>query len=139
MGARISAFDAVGKRKSIKVEIEPDSTALLISSEPVGLSLIHLTTSPATAGLRFDFEQPQGEPVDMAAVGSGGNRPLGDAFIVRPEDAIGLPNAFPGGRSSGEPGIYLWWLPGGGALGTQESTELTPEERARLKALGYLQ
>jgi choline-sulfatase len=44
-----------------------------------------------------------------------------------------------GRNLSGEPGVFIWWLPGDPAIPARPVSELTPGERQKLKALGYIQ
>jgi hypothetical protein len=121
------------------IRLADDMTAFHFEIRPWQQQIVLFDTEPAKARIRFDIRGSGKEVGDMVYTGIRGTAPLGEAFTLDRDTAFGTPEAFDANRRAGVPGVYVWWLPGGEATGARETTELTPEEIKRLKALGYIQ
>jgi len=125
--------------KNITVEMEPDSTAFTVEAQVGGVHVVHFETEPRNAGLEIEIEAGAGAVADSVFTGATAVRPGGGVLSLRPADAHGLPVAFESHRNSSTPGVFVWWLPGSGTYRPGKVSDLSPEEKQRLKALGYIQ
>jgi hypothetical protein len=116
-----------------------DSTAFDIKVQPKRQQIMVFDVSPADATLRFEIKTEGQVGPDFVGVGSRERRNLDEAFDLTPQMASGFPDEFDADRRSGGIGAYVWWLPGQQMVSAREAARLTPEERRRLKALGYIQ
>jgi hypothetical protein len=124
---------------TLAITVAEDSASLHIESEPEDLDLLLFEIIPADTPVRFHIESSGDAAPPYANVGDSANVPLGDTFTLRPSDAIGLPGDFEAARRTKAAGVHLWWLSGEEMAQQGRTTELTPEEIKRLKALGYIQ
>jgi arylsulfatase A-like enzyme len=125
--------------KNIEVEMESDSTAFDVRAKVGGIHVVHFETQPRNARLDIEIQVDESTPVDSVFTGPTMLKPVGEVISVRPADAYGLPQAFESRRLADLPGIFIWWLPGSGRTQAGKVTDLSPEERQRLRALGYIQ
>jgi arylsulfatase A-like enzyme len=136
-------FTDVGTRvrieKNIRVDIGSDSTYMLLESQVGGAHVIHFDTRPAEAKIAFSITGKTQGISDVIRVGTSGAKTLGESFEVVPSEAYGLPDGFAHYGTSDAPAAFLWYLTGSKTVRPTEATRLTPEERKRLKALGYIQ
>jgi hypothetical protein len=121
------------------LEMSEDSTSFHLEVSPKGQQVVLFTTDPADAEVRFEIEAQGEAGSGPVHTGGGGTEPMGQVFAMTPGQALGIPDAFDEFRSSGRPGACVWWLPGKHTVQSRETTTLSPEERKRLKALGYIQ
>jgi arylsulfatase A-like enzyme len=121
------------------VGVSGDSTAFQFDIRPAHQQIVLFDTQPAKARVRFNIKGSGEEIGDVVYTGIRDTAPLGKAFTLDREGAFGTPEIFDVNRRGGVPGVYVWWLPGGEVTKPRETTELTPEEIKRLKALGYIQ
>jgi choline-sulfatase len=137
-GDRLTQVERLVAGGEFALEIPEDSTSFHVEVSPKGQQIVLFTTEPTGAEVHFEFEAGKAVSEGQIHTGSGDTRPLGRAFTMTPGEALGIPEAFDGLRTSGAIGACLWWLPGRRAVKSRE-TALSPEERKRLKALGYIQ
>ena len=137
-GARLTHVSVYAKGKSVSVELSPDSTSFAVETRPERVSLVHFGVTPTVVGVRIRVGTEDGKSPPNVVAGPAGTRPLGEAFVLRPDDVLGVSERFHLDRVQMASGAYVWWLPGE-AMMPSKQTDLTPEEKKRLKALGYLQ
>jgi hypothetical protein len=137
-GQRIVKVDRLVAGGEFVLEVAGDSTSLHLEVVPKLQQVVIFDTEPQDAVARFDI-RISGAPPEDAYVGRRGTRPIDRQFDLTNKDALGCPDAFDLNRLARRPGVYIWWLPGMRATAAGESATLTPEERNRLKALGYIQ
>jgi choline-sulfatase len=125
--------------KNITVDVGKDSTYVVIESHVGGSHVIHFETDPPEGSVAFTITGNSPGISDTVWVGRAGSSRLGAKLEVRPEDAYGAPAGFQNYRTSDRPAAYIWYLGGARRAGPREATTLTPEEKKRLKALGYIQ
>ncbi len=116
---------------------ENDGT-LTVESQPAGINLLSLDCIPQDAELAFRFDV-EGKGARNIFVGRNGRRAIGTTFKLNPMEATGLPEEFTNYRKSKQSGVFIWWLPGRRELRQRTSYHLSPQEKKRLKALGYVQ
>jgi arylsulfatase A-like enzyme len=121
------------------IRLSDDRTAFHFGIRPWQQQIVLFDTEPPRARIRFDISGSGKELGDVVYTGIRGTVPLGKAFTLDRDAAFGTPEVLDTNRRAGLPGVYVWWLPGGKATVARETTELTPEEIQRLKALGYIQ
>ncbi len=137
-GHRIVKVDRLVAGGEFVLEVAGDSTSLHLEVVPKLQQVVLFDTEPQDADVRFDI-RTSGAPPEDAYVGRRGTRPIDRQFDLTNKDALGCPDAFDLNRLARRRGVYIWWLPGMRATAAGESATLTPEERNRLKALGYIQ
>jgi arylsulfatase A-like enzyme len=137
-GARLTMLERHVGGGEFSVEINEDSTGFRIEVVPLKQQIVFFDIDPADAAIQVRMA---GGPDVQAVVhsGAGGVIQMGATFILEPDHAMGLPQTFDPNRAMATPGAYVWWLPGGGTGVTTRSSELTPDEKQRLRALGYIQ
>jgi hypothetical protein len=121
------------------VDMRDDGKAF--SLEASGQDLNPLFFSPDPPGTRIKIlVTATGEDTPaFVHVGESGTMPMGGELILSPGDAIGLPRDFRPAGVSDRPGAFIWWFPGEGPASGSEAVDLTPEQKQRLRSLGYIQ
>jgi arylsulfatase A-like enzyme len=138
-GQRFVTVERLVSGGDFELEISGDSSSFHVKANPKGQQIILFTAEPEDAVIRIEVDV-EGEGVsDLISAGSAGIYSAGDVFALSRDEALGLPDAFDEYRRSKTAGACVWWLPGRPAREAGETTRLSPEERQRLKALGYIQ
>ncbi len=136
--ARLTKLDRLVAGGDLSVEINEDSTGFHADVVALKQQILLFDVDPEDAGIRLKIVGGPGmAPVIHSGVGE--VLPMGTGLRLTPKLAMGLPGAFDADRGRAEAGAYVWWLPGEKAGATARSTELSPEEKQRLRALGYIQ
>jgi arylsulfatase A-like enzyme len=137
-GSRFTRVDLLASRGEFEARIDDDENTLFVRSNPRDLNLLIFGTEPDDVEIRFTVRVDQGD-ADSVYVGKGGSAPTEDVFRLSRSIAFGLPENFEKAAESQEPGAFIWWLPGGKVDGRAQRRDLSPEEKQRLKSLGYIQ
>jgi hypothetical protein len=138
-GQRFVTVERLVSGGDFELEIPADSASFHVEVSPKGQQIILFTAEPEDAAITFKIEV-EGEGIsDLISAGSAGTYSAGDMFTLTRDEALGLPEAFDEERRTKTAGACLWWLPGRSTMEAGETTRLSPEERQRLKALGYIQ
>jgi choline-sulfatase len=138
VGGRIADVDTVMGGDDLKVEAAEDGSAVTIKADSRGMRMVVLETQPAGVPVEFEVRvRGEGGPGSVL-VGKAGSRRLG-SFTLTQQEAEGLPATFEDARKSRTPAVCIWWMAGEPMRRPVLGTSFTDEERARLKALGYLQ
>lgn len=132
---RVSRLVAGGE---LAIDVSEDSTSMRIEVSPKRQQIILFDTEPPDARIQFAVTAEGGQGFAPVFTGTG-TKPLGEGFALTRGEALGAPKAFDEFRSTGRTGAFVWWLPGREIGGPRETTTLSPEERQRLRALGYIQ
>ncbi len=124
--------------RNLKVEVSDDSASIDIESTVGGPHFVLFDTQPEDAQVSFTVSSETRGGPNSVRVGRAERRPVDSPMTLTRQEAHGIAAAFAAHRPEDGPGVYVWWLPG---VRTQkpERAELTPQERKRLKALGYIQ
>ena len=139
-GGRVSQIGSIaGLQKNLSVDVTDDSTSISIRDKVKGMHVVYFDTEPPDAAIEIIITRSSGTGPTVMHVGPSAKEQMGQSLSLRPKDADGLAAAFREKRFSGEAEAYLWWLPGKGLEVAREKRSLTPEEKKRLKALGYIQ
>jgi choline-sulfatase len=128
-----------GLEKNLSVDVTEDSTSMNILDKVRGMHIVYFDTEPHDAAIEVTITRTSGSGPTVVHVGPSGQKQLGEKLSLRPQDASGLAAAFEDKHFSGESEVYMWWLPGRALEVAREKRSLTPEEKRRLKALGYIQ
>ncbi len=137
-GGRLRELKRLVAGGEVSIEINEDSTGFHVDVVPLKQQILLFDIDPEDAAIRMKIAGGPGMP-SVIHSGVGEALPMGTSFGLTPNRAMGLPEAFDANRAQAAPGAYVWWLPGDPAGATARSTELTPEEKQRLRALGYIQ
>jgi choline-sulfatase len=138
-GQKFAAVERLVSGGDFNLEISADSTSFHVEVSPKGQQIILFSTVPEEAPVRFEFDvEGEGAPSPIH-VGHEAGRKAGDVFTLKPEEAYAVAETFDDLRRQGDAGACVWWLPGSREARTGETTRLSPEEKQRLKALGYIQ
>jgi hypothetical protein len=142
-GARISGVQRFATKANIKADVSvtmrSDSTGFSFKAVGQDLNPLLFDSEPRTSRVRFKVTGTGEDTPSQVYVGESGMMPMGEEFVLGPDQALGLPGDFKASRLSGRPGAYIWWFPGEGMTIEREGLELTPEQKQRLRALGYIQ
>ena len=136
IGARVS--DLV-TRVVKRAEQERAGVPLHIEAKPRVQQIFLFDTEPEDADIRFNVRISGDDAPQVIHIAGRNTAPAGTAFDLTAKDAFGIPDGFGENRESRRAGVHVWWLPGKEMEKAHEASRLTPEERARLKALGYIQ
>jgi arylsulfatase A-like enzyme len=137
-GARLTGLKKGVAGGEATVEIGQDSTYFRIEVRPKRQQVFLFDTEPGDARVMFEIVSDGAGPATVYT-GRNATTAVDDAFVLDSGAATGLPEVFDENRRSGSPGVYVWWLRGKAPTGVSESAILTPEEKKRLRALGYIQ
>jgi hypothetical protein len=137
-GARLTELKRLVAGGQLSVEINEDSTGFHADVVALKQQILLFDIYPEDAGIRMKIAGGPGMP-SVIHSGLGEALPMGTSLSLTAKMAMGLPEAFDANRVRAEPGAYVWWLPGDETGASARSTELTPEEIQRLRALGYIQ
>jgi arylsulfatase A-like enzyme len=137
-GARLILLERLVAGGDLSIDIDEDSSSFHVSVVPLKQQILLFDIDPQDAGIRVKIAGGR-EVTAAVQSGVGEALPMDTALRLTPDRAMGLPEAFDAGRTLEEEGAYLWWLPGGKTGKAAPATELTPEEKQRLRALGYIQ
>jgi choline-sulfatase len=124
--------------RNLRVEVSDDSVSLDIESTVGGPHFILFDTQPEDAQVSFTVSSATTGGPDSVRVGRALRRPADTRMTLTRREAHGIADAFAAHLPEDGPRVYIWWLPGV-RTGKPVRAELTPEERKRLKALGYIQ
>jgi arylsulfatase A-like enzyme len=122
----------------LSVSANADSTQLLVEATLSRLHLILFETVPDDAVVRFEVEGRGSSLPGHMHIGGDSRHVFGESVSTGRDEALGLPGSFSGNRDEDVAGIYAWWLPGQSRRESARNVDLTPEEKSRLRALGYL-
>ena len=138
-GARFTNPQRLTRGGDISITANTDSTRLIVETSLSRLQLLLFETVPDDAVVRFEVDgRGPSVPADMH-LGSTSRVGLAGGVSAGREGAMGLPEEFGANRGDQTAGVYAWWLPGQSHRKSASNVDLTPEEKSRLRALGYLQ
>jgi arylsulfatase A-like enzyme len=137
-GARFASVERFASRPKASLSIDEDSTTFHFEAKGQDLSPLLFSTRPADSPVQLNIESAGGAAAGQVHVGETGQREMGKELDLTAAQAMGLPAGFLEAETSGTPGAYIWWLPGERAA-KRATVELTPEQKQRLRALGYIQ
>ena len=138
-GARFTSLQRLTRGGDIAITANADSTRLMVETSLSRLQLLLFETVPDDATVRFEVEGRGPSVPGGMHLGSTSIVGLAGGVSAGRDDALGLPDEFGPNRGDETAGIYAWWLPGGSHRTSASNVDLTPEEKSRLRALGYLQ
>lgn len=138
-GGRLADVRELTRGAGLSIEIADDSTGFGIEVVPRPTRLVWFDCAPHTSEILIRITSEGSEVPEFAWVGSQGKTVTEKTVVLNPADAHGLPDAFAEFRTSGRPGVYIWWLPGERPGPRGRAVDLTPEEKQHLRALGYIQ
>jgi arylsulfatase A-like enzyme len=136
---RFTDIQKVTRGGDIEISADADSSHLMVDAALDRLQMITFETEPEGAAVNFKFEREGPAPPGDVAIGSSTRHGFGETVAIDPTSALGLPRDFSEQRERELVGAYLWWLPGEKHKASAQEVTLTPEEKRRLRALGYLQ
>jgi choline-sulfatase len=138
-GARFRSVGRLARiEKNLSVTLADDSTSFDLETSVGGWQMVLFSVEPGDAAVSFEIMAAgEGAPVS-GSVGRAGSMPLGVPVTLRAQDAAGLPRDFESARLSDKQGAFVWWFPGDRTTHIGPDRGLTPEEKQRLKALGYI-
>ena len=137
-GARLKGLKRAVAGGEATLEVGQDSTYFRVEVRPKRQQLFLFDTEPGNARVMFEIISDDGRAATIYT-GRKGTVTGSDAFVLDTKTATGLPEVFDSNRQSGAPGAYVWWLHGKAPADVSKSAVLTPEEKKRLRALGYIQ
>jgi arylsulfatase A-like enzyme len=138
-GTRLSEVRRFAAKADIFVDMRGDSTGFSFEAAGEDLNPLLFETEPRQSRVRFKISAAGDDIPSQAYVGLSETVPLNEEVVLAPDQAFGLPEGFRDARVSGSPGAYIWWFPGEGVAASREVQDLTPEQKKRLRALGYIQ
>ena len=139
-GARFRSVGRLARiEKNLSVTLAGDSTAFELEASVGGWQMVLFDVEPGDAPVSFEIRAAGERPPASGSVGRTGTMSLGAPVTLKTEDARGLPRDFESTRLSKEQGAFVWWFPGDRTTRIGPDRGLTPEEKERLKALGYIQ
>jgi arylsulfatase A-like enzyme len=138
-GQRFTAVDRLVAGGDFTLEVSDDRTSFHVEVSPNGQQIILFSAEPEDAAIKFEFAVNGEAASDLVSAGGERTYPMGEVFTVTRDEAYAVPEAFGELRRSGKTGACVWWLPGRRRAEAGETTGLSPEEKQRLKALGYIQ
>jgi arylsulfatase A-like enzyme len=138
-GGRLRAVKVMTKPAGVETVLDEDSTTCTITTEGPGTHVVLVDTDPQDAVVRLVCKNPGKAGSPVLYVGRTEERGIGERVTLSPVGALGPPSNFEVCRRHGKPAVHIWWLPGSRFRESHDKVTLTDEERARLKALGYIQ
>jgi arylsulfatase A-like enzyme len=139
VGQRFTRIDRLVAGGEFTLDVSDDSASFHLITEPKLQQVLIFDTEPEGARIRLDIRVTGPGASDGVYAGAQDTKPIGRTFELTTQEALGCPDAFDLRRRARQAGAYVWWLPGGRIIAAGESSRLTPEEKKRLKALGYIQ
>jgi hypothetical protein len=137
-GSRFAGLDMLAARGDFVARIDDSERTLVVRSSPRDLNLLIFNTEPDHVDVTLTIRDELGD-AESVYVGRGEKRPTEKRFSLSRNIAFGLPEAFESAAEAQQPGGFIWWLPGERTQTQGERRDLSPEERQRLKSLGYIQ
>jgi arylsulfatase A-like enzyme len=138
-GARLLRLNKVTGGGTPEVVVAPDSTSFSLEARSRGLYLLLFDVVPRDAEVSLKI-LPRGKDAPAEAhVGLERTTPVPATLALRAQACQGLPGAFQEFRTAGRSGIFVWWLPGEEWRESGKRATLSPEQKKRLRALGYAQ
>ncbi len=137
-GARFTFIERFASSHNAKVSVNRDSTYFRFEASGQDLNPLLFDTEPPLASVSFEIKVKAEPGIRWVYVGGEGRREIAKTFTLSPEAAVGVPEAYINMRKVGGTGICVWWLPGSSRVKGRK-IELTPEQKRRLRALGYIQ
>jgi arylsulfatase A-like enzyme len=140
--ATLSTVRRFADRGSGGIDMRDDGKGFSFAAEGQDLNPLFFTADPPDTRIKFKLTASGRDGADVPSevlVGESGKMPIGEEFVLSPEQALGLSGDYRRTHISGRPAAYIWWFPGEGMDVGGETVELTPEQKKRLRALGYIQ
>jgi choline-sulfatase len=134
-GARLKKLDRLVAGGDLSVDINGDSSGFHAEVVPFEQQILLFDVGPENTAIRLKIAGGSASVIHSGVE----ELPMDAGLRLTTDRAMGLPKAFEARRIQASPGAYVWWLPGGAAGAKARSADLTPEEKQRLKALGYIQ
>jgi hypothetical protein len=138
-GARFADVRRFATKANISVDMRGDSTGFSFEARGEDLNPLLFDTEPRESRVKFKISAVGDDVPAHVHAGRAGTMPMDEEVVLAPDQAFGLPGDFQTARVSATPGVYVWWFPGEGMAVPREVQELTPEQKKRLRALGYIQ
>ena len=138
-GAKFSDVRRFATKADISVDMRGDSTGFSFEATGEDLNPLLFETEPRESRVRFKVSAAGDDIPSKAYAGPSKTIPLDEEVVLASDQAFGLPEDFRDARVSGRPGAYIWWFPGEGMAVPRQVQELSPEQKKRLRALGYIQ
>jgi arylsulfatase A-like enzyme len=136
---RFASVERFAPRPETSLEMDADSTRFKFDASGQDLNPLVFRTDPVTAEVEFSITAEGPSSPVWVQVGEAGRREIGKDFALRPEDGMGLPTDFLEAKEAGAVGAYVWWFPGEDGEAKRTTVDLTPEQKQRLRSLGYIQ
>jgi arylsulfatase len=127
------------KRPGEGVDMSDDGNGFRLKATGRDLNPVFFAADPPEARVRLKVAATGMDPPEHVHVGETGMMPIGEEFVIDTGQAFGLTEDFLKARTSGRPGAYIWWFPGEEWFSGSETVDLTPEQKKRLRSLGYIQ
>jgi len=137
--ARLSVVRRVTAPGDLALKVAADGSSFDIEARLAGLQIVLFDTEPRDARITLEVNVQGKSLPGVVYTGKGGRSSLGAAVTLDLGQGLGLPETFKEFRDSARPGVHVWWLPGGAMAKAGKQMTLTPEEKKRLRALGYIQ
>ncbi len=140
--ATLSTVRRFADRGSGGIDVRDDGKGFGFAATGQDLNPLFFIADPPDTRIKFKITTSGRDGADLPShvlVGESGKMPVGEEFILGPEQALGLSGDYRRTHRSGRPAAYIWWFPGEGMDVGGETVDLTPEQKKRLRALGYIQ
>jgi choline-sulfatase len=136
-GGRIVNVRKKSNTGFFQVETSKDGNSMRVTAETQDLNMLFFNTEPRGAELEITVTA-EGEGAPVIHAGRQASHKAGEAFSTTSSSAQGLPLAFQQSRDTRTAAAFIWWMPGDEAPASRPAATLSPEEKQRLKSLGYI-
>jgi arylsulfatase len=138
-GGRLTFAQRAVAGGEFSLNVAEDSTGFDLTARPGQQQIVHFDVDPAESRVRFNTSGTGGRVPSTIYVGARTRGPFGGTVTLSRREAMGPPEHFEAARRDFVPGAFIWWLPGENVRRSAETTDLTEEEKKRLRSLGYIQ